>query len=52
MYDIVNAFIDHEWISNYTGEQPYIYAISGILSIVFVVIIIDLVRDVFKKITR
>lgn len=47
MYDIIDAFIDHTWISTNTGEQGYILAISCIVLVIFVVKILDLISDVF-----
>lgn len=51
MYDLIKGFIDHTWdTSSYSStEQGYVYVISGILCIVFVVVLIDLVRDVFSR---
>lgn len=51
MYDLIKGFIDHTWdTSSYSsGEQTYVYVIAGILGIVFVVVLIDLVRDVFSR---
>lgn len=47
MYDIIDAFINHDWISTTSGEQGYILAIACIVLVVFVVKVIDLVSDVF-----
>ena len=47
MYDIIDAFINHNWISTNTGEQGYILAISCIVLVIFVVKVIDLISDVF-----
>ena len=53
MYDIIEAFINHTWISNYApGDQTYIMAFSLIILVVMLVAIIDLVRLVFDKIIR
>ena len=47
MYDIVKNIIDHEWISNYTSDQQYIYYICGALVILFAVVFIDIIRSIF-----
>lgn len=52
MYDIIDAFINHDWISNTTGEQGYILALAGIITIVLVVKFIDLVEGIFRAFTR
>ena len=43
MYDIVSNIIDHVWQSNYSGEQQYIYYISGALVVIFSAVLIDMV---------
>lgn len=54
MYNLIEAFINHTWdTSAYSStEQGYIYAISGIMLIVFTVVMIDLIRDIFRRFTR
>lgn len=47
MYEVISSIIDHEWISNYSGEQQYIYYICCALIPLFVVVIVDLIRDIF-----
>lgn len=53
MYDIISNIIDHEWISNYSGEQQYIYYIACALIIILTVTVIDLfyrlIRSIFNK---
>lgn len=53
MYDLISALIDHEYVSNYGGDQQYIYYITGTLIILFSVVIIDmlyrLIRSIWKK---
>lgn len=50
MYNIIKEFINHDWISTTNqGDQAYIYAISCILCVVFVVTFINLIRDVFSR---
>lgn len=52
MYDIISGIIGHEWVSNYSGEQQYIYYVAGALICLFVVIIIDFVKDIFSGFFR
>lgn len=52
MYDIVNGIIDHSYVSNYSGEQQYVYYICGALIVLFAVIFIDIIRDVFRSFIR
>lgn len=52
MYDIVSNIINHSWNTQYSGEQQYIYYICGSLIIVFSVVFIDLIRDIFRSFTR
>ena len=50
MYDLIQGFIDHTWVTTTNqGDQQYIYAISCILLVVFVVKVIDLISDVFHS---
>lgn len=54
MYDLIDGFIDHVWDTGAysSNEQTYIYVIAGILCVVFAVVVIDLVRDVFSRFLR
>lgn len=52
MYDIISNFINHEWISNYTGDQGYVYALAGVVMVVLVVKFIDLVQIVFNAFVK
>ena len=47
MYDIIEQIIGHEWVSNYSGDQQYIYYIVGAVIALLVVVIVDLIRDIF-----
>lgn len=42
MYDVISQIINHEWVSNYSGEQQYIYYIAGAIIVLFFVSMIDL----------
>lgn len=48
MYDIVSGIIDHEYVTNYSGDQQYIYYITGALIVLFTCVFIDLVYRVFS----
>lgn len=52
MYDIIADIIGHNWQSNYTGDQQYIYYIAGALIILLVVVAIDLVYRLFAHFWR
>ena len=43
MYQLIFRLIDHEYVSNYSGDQQYIYMICGAFIIVLTAVIIDLV---------
>lgn len=47
MYEIIEQIIDHDWVSNYSGDQQYIYYIVGAVIALLVVVIVDLIRDIF-----
>lgn len=44
MYDIISSIIAHNWQSNYTSDQQYIYYIAGAVIIVFAVAFIDAIK--------
>lgn len=52
MYNLIEEIIAHEWVTNYSGEQPYIYVVACIVLIVLLVKFIDLVESVFHRFTR
>lgn len=52
MYDIIESIIGHEWITNYSGDQQYIYYISGTVIILFSVTFIDLIYRFVRGIIR
>lgn len=47
MYEIIEQIIGHEWVSNYSGDQQYIYYIVGAVIALLVVIVVDIIRDIF-----
>lgn len=52
MYDVIKDIIDHSWITQNAGDQQYIYYIAGALIIIFAVVFIDIIRDIFRSFTR
>lgn len=51
MYDVLNDVISHDWVSNYSGEQPYLYACCCVLCVLFIAHFADFVRwvmDIFR----
>lgn len=52
MYDLISDIIGHEWVSNYAGEQQYIYYIAGALIVLFSCVIVDLVYRIFSHFWR
>ena len=52
MYDIIENIIGHNWQSNYTSDQQYIYYICGALIMVMFAVIIDLTYRVFRRFWR
>lgn len=47
MYDLISNIIDHNWVTQNAGEQQYIYYICGALILLFVVVIVDFIKDIF-----
>lgn len=47
MYDAINSIIDHMWSSGTSGsgEQQYIYYISGAVIVLFTVYLLDLIKS-------
>lgn len=43
MYELIKNMIDHEWVSNYSGDQQYIYYIVGAVIILFLIMTYDLI---------
>lgn len=43
MYDLISGLINHEYVSNYSGDQQYIYFVCGALIVILTVVVIDLI---------
>ncbi len=52
MYDIISGIIGHEWVSNYSGEQQYIYYICCAMIPLLTVVFIDFIKDIFSGFFR
>lgn len=48
MYDIIKNIIDHEWVSNYSGDQQYIYYICGIIIALFFIWVLDSINKIIR----
>lgn len=51
MYDIINDIINHNWTTG-SNEQQYVYYICGALIVLFAVIFIDMIREIFRAFVR
>lgn len=49
MYDVIEELINHNWQSNYTSDQQYIYYIAGTVIIILTVYILDLIKTIIKS---
>lgn len=52
MYEIISQIISHDWQTNYSGDQQYIYYIAGALIVVLTVAFVDLVKITFQQFLR
>lgn len=52
MYDIIKQIIDHNWLTQTTGDQQYIYYVASALIIIFAVVFIDLLYRIFAHFWR
>lgn len=52
MYDIISGIIGHEWVSNYSGEQQYIYYICCAMIPLLTVVFVDFIKDIFSGFFR
>lgn len=52
MYDLIDGIIGHEWVSNYSGDQQYIYYICGAVIVILLCVFIDLIYRVFSHFWR
>lgn len=48
MYSIIENIIDHEWVSNYSGDQSYIYYICGLVIVIFFVWFLDVLKEIIR----
>lgn len=52
MYDIITGIIDHTYVSNYTGDQQYIYSICAVIIIISLVSLLRWIDKCIFKIGR
>lgn len=52
MYDILNEIIGHTWVTNYNGEQQYIFNTCCALVPILTVAFIDTIKTVFSAFMR
>lgn len=49
MYDVIEGLINHNWQSNYTSDQQYIYYIAGTIIVILTVYVLDLIKSIIKS---
>lgn len=52
MYELIEALINHDWVSNYSSDQQYIYYIAGTVICLFVVFFFDTFRQLFYNLWK
>lgn len=52
MYDLISNIINHQYVSNYGGEQQYIYYICCAMIPLLTVVFVDFVKDIFSGFFR
>lgn len=52
MYDVIADIISHNWQSNYSSDQQYIYYICGALIVVLTAVILDFIFRMFSSFWR
>lgn len=52
MYDLISSIINHEYVSNYSGEQQYIYYVCCAMIPLLTVVFIDFIKDIFSGFFR
>lgn len=50
MYDLISDLINHDYVSNYSGDQQYIYTACVVLIILGTCIILNGIFQFFKNI--
>lgn len=49
MYDMISELIGHEWITNYSGEQQYVYSICCVLILVVTISLVRWIDKIFFR---
>lgn len=52
MYDILMQIIGHSWVSNYSGEQQYLFYGCLALILLLTVAFVDIIRTGFAQFMR
>lgn len=52
MYGIINQIIGHAWVSNYSGEQQYVFYGCLALVLILTVAFVDIIRSGFAQFLR
>ena len=52
MYNLISNIIDHNWITQGSGEQQYIYYICCAIIPLLTVVFIDFIKDIFSGFFR
>lgn len=52
MYDIIQAIIDHHWVTTSQGDQQYVYMICGAFIVVTMALTFDFIIRLFRHIWR
>lgn len=48
MYDLISQLINHSWVSNYSGDQQYIYYIVGAMIVILTIVFLDFIYRIFR----
>lgn len=51
MYDLIQSIVGHNWTTG-SSDQQYIYYCCLALIIIFAVVFIDMIRDIFSSFLR
>lgn len=52
MYELIEGIIDHAWVSNYSGDQQYIYYVCCAMIPLLTVVFVDFIKDIFSGFFR
>ena len=52
MYELIEGIIGHVWVSNYSGDQQYIYYVCCAMIPLLTVVFVDFIKDIFSGFFR